>query len=177
MSLVAASLMKSSVLGAMPSAELTPVCSPIDCAKAAKLSAVTSAADRISFFITAPLSSFGVDRADGQFRERVVRLLFLRQRLIEKFDRILVTQLISPGFQGAIARNLVMLDRLSRCQKSRVECRSISVLVHDFLAFVEDALDGIALLAARRLAEKLKDVFEALDVPFGFVVMLRKSVP
>jgi len=46
MSLVAASLMKSSVLGAMPSAELTPVCSPTDCAKAAELKAVTSAADK-----------------------------------------------------------------------------------------------------------------------------------
>src|ERR1700751_2235214 len=127
MSLVAASLMKSSVLGAMPSAELTPVCSPIDCAKAAKLSAVTSAADRISFFITAPLSSFGVDRADGQFRERVVRLLFLRQRLIEKFDRILVTQLISPGFQGAIARNLVMLDSLGGSQQAGIERRRVGI--------------------------------------------------
>jgi hypothetical protein len=46
MSLVAASLMKSSVLGAMPSAELTPVCSPTDCAKGAELKAVTSAADK-----------------------------------------------------------------------------------------------------------------------------------
>src|ERR1700747_2313649 len=121
--------------------------------------------------------SFGIHGGNRQLAQRFVRLLFLRQRLIEKFDRILVTQLISPGFQGAIARNLVMLDRLSRCQKSRVECRSISVLVHDFLAFVEDALDGIALLAARRLAEKLKDLFEAFDLPFGFVVMLLKSVP
>jgi len=37
--------MKSLVFGAMPSAELTPVCSPTDCAKAAELKAATSAAD------------------------------------------------------------------------------------------------------------------------------------
>jgi hypothetical protein len=35
MSLIAASLMKSSVFGAMPRAELTPVFSPADCSNAA----------------------------------------------------------------------------------------------------------------------------------------------
>src|SRR5271166_2184541 len=129
------------------------------------------------FSSNAPSGGFGIHRGNRKLAQRFVRLLFLRQRLIEQFDRILVPQLVSPGFQGAIARNLVMLDRLSRRQKARVECQSMSVLVHDFLAFVEDALDGIALLAARRLAEKLKDLFEAFNLLFGLVVMLLKSLP
>src|ERR1700751_126803 len=152
MSLVAASLMKSSVLGAMPSAELTPVCSPIDCAKAAKLSAVTSAADRISFFITAPLSSFGVDRADGQFRERVVCLLFLSERFVEKLDGVFVAELAGPSFQCAVTGNLVMLDSLGGGQQAGIERRRVGIFVHYFLSFVEDPLDCIAFFAARGLA-------------------------
>src|SRR5579859_562641 len=133
--------------------------------------------DTMSLFVERPSGRFGIHGGNRQLAQRFVRLLFLRQRLIEQLDRILVTQLVSPAFQSAIARNLVMLDRLSRRQKARVECRSISVLVHDFLAFVEDALDSIALLAARRLAEKLEDLFEAFDLSFGLVVMLLKSLP
>jgi hypothetical protein len=88
MSLIAASLMKSSVLGAVPSAELTPVCSPTDCAKAAELKTVTSAAGKMNFSITAPLSSFGIDGADGQFRERIIGFLFLGERFVEQFDSV-----------------------------------------------------------------------------------------
>src|ERR1700744_2505629 len=135
------------------------------------------AGETMSLFVERPSGRFGIHSGNRQLAQCFVRLLFLRQRLIEQFDRILVTQLVSPAFQSAIARNLVMLDRLSRRQKARVECGSISVLVHDFLAFVENALDGIALLAARRLAEKLEDLFEAFNLSFGLVVMLLKSLP
>ncbi len=68
--------MKSSVLGAMPRAELTPVCSPTDWAKAVELRAVTSKADKMNFRIIAPSSRFGVDGANGQLRERIVGFLF-----------------------------------------------------------------------------------------------------
>ena len=45
MSLVTASLMKSSVFGVMPRAELTPVFSPMDCAKAEAVRAVARTED------------------------------------------------------------------------------------------------------------------------------------
>src|SRR5581483_273244 len=120
MSLVAASLMKSSVLGAMPRAELTPVCSPTDWPKAAELKAVASAADKMNFNITVTSGRFGVDRADGQFRERIISFLFLRERFVEKLDGVLVTELVRPCFQRAITGDLVMLDSLGSCQQACV---------------------------------------------------------
>src|SRR6185369_16944829 len=136
MSLVAASLMKSSVLGAMPSAELTPVCSPTDWAKAAELKAVKSAADKMNFSITTSSSRFGVDRADGQFRKRIIGFLFLGERFVEKLDGVLVTELAGPCFQRAVTGDLVMLDSLGGSQQASIECRRIGILVHDFLAFI-----------------------------------------
>ena len=53
-----------------------------------------------------------------------------------------------------------MLDRLRRRQQPGVECRRVGVFVHDLLALVEDALDGVALLAARGLAELFKDLLD-----------------
>src|SRR3954467_12266133 len=70
-----------------------------------------------------------------------------------------------------------MLDRLSRRQQAGVERGRVGILFHDLLAFVEDALDGVALLAARGLAEQLEYLFEALDLPFRLVVMLFESGP
>src|SRR5579872_2283971 len=172
MSLVAASLMKSSVLGAMPRAELTPVCSPTDWPKAAELKAVTSAADKMNFNITVTSSRFGVDRADGQFRERIIGFLFLGQRLVEKLDGVLVTELSGPCFQRAVTGNLVMLNSLGGGQQTGIERRCVGILIHDFLAFVEDALDGVALFTAGRLADEPENLFQPFDLTFGLVMVL-----
>jgi hypothetical protein len=51
MSLIAASLMKSSVFGAMPRVELTPVFSPTDCANADEARATVKAIAAMSVFM------------------------------------------------------------------------------------------------------------------------------
>ena len=65
-----------------------------------------------------------------------------------------------------------MLDRLRGGEQAGIERGRILVLRHDLLAFIEDALDGIAFLAARGLAEQLEDFLEPLDLPLGLVVVL-----
>jgi len=58
-----------------------------------------------------------------------------------------------------------MLDRSRGRQQPGIESRGILVLLHDFLAFIENALRRVALLAARGLAEKLEDLFKPFDCP------------
>src|SRR5258705_12735926 len=70
-----------------------------------------------------------------------------------------------------------MLDRLRGGQQTGVERWRIGILLHDLLAFIENALDGIALLAARGLAEQLEYLFQALDLSLGLIMMLFERGP
>jgi hypothetical protein len=45
------------------------------------------------------------------------------------------------------------------------------------LAFVQDAFDGVAFLAARRLAQKFEDLLQAIGLSFGFVMMFFECSP
>ena len=65
-----------------------------------------------------------------------------------------------------------MLDGLRRGEQAGIERLGALVLVHDLLALVENAHDGIAGLAAGRLVEQFENLLEALDLAFGLVVML-----
>src|SRR4029450_3502779 len=58
-----------------------------------------------------------------------------------------------------------MLHRLRGGQQAGVERGRVGILLHDLLAFVENALDRIALLAARRLAAHVKALLHAPDRP------------
>jgi hypothetical protein len=60
MSLIAASLMKSSVFGAIPRAELTPVFSPADCPNAGPPSTAAKVAIAI-IFLTLMIDSFRIE--------------------------------------------------------------------------------------------------------------------
>ena len=70
-----------------------------------------------------------------------------------------------------------MLDRLGCGQQAGIERGRIGILFHDLLAFFDKALDGIALLAARGLAEQLEYLFQPFDVPLGLVVVLFERRP
>ena len=70
-----------------------------------------------------------------------------------------------------------MLDRLRCRQQPGVECRRVGVFVHDLLALIENALDRVAFLAARGLAELLEDLLESLDLALGLVMMPFKRRP
>jgi len=55
-----------------------------------------------------------VDRVLSQVGEDLVCVLLLNERLLEQTLRFREAQLLGPGEQGAVAGDLVMLDRLSR---------------------------------------------------------------
>jgi hypothetical protein len=57
-----------------------------------------------------------------------------------------------------------MLHRLGRSQQAGVKRRLTFVFVHDLGALIEDALDGIALLSASRLADLFEDLLQPLDL-------------
>src|ERR1700709_1268265 len=122
MSLIAASLMKSSVFGAMPSVEFTPVFSAADCANAAvdkkTVLRVMMASER---FMVGSLCCFGIDGRIGQFGQGVVGLLLFGKRLIQEFDRVLQVQLRSPRLERAVTRDLIVLDGLCGGEKTGIE--------------------------------------------------------
>jgi hypothetical protein len=88
----------------------------------------------------------------------------------KQLDGIGMLSLAAPAF--SIAGNLVVLDRLRCRQKPGVECLRVGILVHDLLAFIDDAFDGVALLAARGLAQHLEDLLQPRDLAFSLVKML-----
>jgi hypothetical protein len=65
-----------------------------------------------------------------------------------------------------------VLDGLRGGQETGVQRLSALVFGHDLLAFVEDALDRVALLAARGLTDQLEHLLQPLDLAFGLVLML-----
>jgi hypothetical protein len=68
-----------------------------------------------------------------------------------------------------------VLDRLSGGQQAGVQRVRPSEILHDLLAFVDNADDGFAGLAAGRLADKLEYLVEALDLTFGFAAMVSNA--
>src|ERR1700756_5148050 len=102
------------------------------------------------------LRSLGVDGGDCDLAQGLVRFLFLSERLIEQLDGIFHAEVLSPGLQGAVARNFIMLDGLRGCEQAGIERGRTLVFLHDLLTFVDDALDGIALLAAGGLTDELE---------------------
>jgi hypothetical protein len=61
---------------------------------------------------TSCLSGFLVDGRLREVTQQGVGLFFFLQCFIEQADRVFQPHLTGPGFEGAIARHLVMLDRL-----------------------------------------------------------------
>src|SRR5437899_11080270 len=95
---------------------------------------------------------FGVDRGYCDLAQRIVRLLFFGQRLIQQLHGLVHAELVSPGLQRAIARDFVMFDGLRRSEQSRIERWRILVFVHDLPALVENTLDRVAFPATSGLS-------------------------
>jgi hypothetical protein len=62
-------------------------------------------------------------------------------------------------------------------EQAGIEGRFALVLFHDFLALIEDAFDGVALLAARWLAEQIEYLLQAPDLAFRLVMMFFECRP
>src|ERR1700722_1211207 len=122
MSLIAASLMKSSVFGAIPRVEFTPVFSAADCANATvERKTVLRAIMARERFMSGSLCCFGIDGRIGQFGQRVVGLLLFGERLVQELDRVLQVELCSPRLERAVTRNLIVLHGLRSGEQAGIE--------------------------------------------------------
>src|SRR5262245_23795890 len=70
----------------------------------------------------------------------------------------------APGFQGAIARNFVMLDGLSCADQAGIQGGRVFVFLDDLLAFIDNPRNGGAVLAARGLVDQPEYFFQSVDL-------------
>ena len=72
-----------------------------------------------------------------------------------------------PGDQRAVARDLVMLDRLRRRDQRRIEHRLVGDLAGDLVGFLDDPVDRRAGNGLGLLAQQLEDLLQPRDLAFG----------
>src|SRR5690349_4839021 len=99
------------------------------------------------------LGRLAVYLAGRELAQLLVGRFFLAQRLLEETACVAEAELVGPGRECAVARDLVVLHGLRRRDQAGIERLAALELVHDRLAFLEDAQDRLAGLAARGLAE------------------------
>src|SRR5204863_5684720 len=90
-------------------------------------------------------------------------------------DGIVVTELIRPRLESAVARDFVVLNGLGSGKKASVQGRFALVFLHHFLAFLDDAKNGIASLALWAFVQRREYLLEPLDLTFGLIQVLFKS--
>src|SRR5437764_4530521 len=176
MSESATCLTKSAVDGLTPSMELTPVFSPTDWAKAG---AATKATNMHAVAIIVRLmrispSAGGLTVDAFSQRHRVelgVGRLFLVEIGGEEANDVVVAELLGPGDQGAIPRDLIVLDGLCAGDDRGVQYGLVLDFAGRVVGLLDQAIDRRTVGSLRRLAELLEDLVEALDLPFGFLEM------
>ena len=77
----------------------------------------------------------------------MVGCLFFLEILLEKRRAVGPTQLLGPGDERAIARHLIVLDRLCGRHESGVEHAGVVNLASDLVGFLENAVDRRAVHA------------------------------
>ncbi len=92
-----------------------------------------------------------IDAAFGKLRQGCICLFFLGQGSLQQLTGFIQSQFLSPGLQRPVARDFVMLDRLGGRKQTRVQSRATPILLNYLLPFLDDADNGVASLAARRL--------------------------
>src|SRR4051794_25641609 len=96
-----------------------------------------------------------VHLAFGERRQLSVLFLLLIQAQLKKVDDLQVAQdclinrlpmakLVRPGYQRAVAVNLVVLDGLSRSDNRRVLDVLVLDLANEFFTFLDEAENGLA---------------------------------
>ena len=121
-------------------------------------------AERSFFLFTVLLFGLDVDNGLGDSRQGLVSVLFFGERFFQELHRLVITEFFGPGGQCPVARNLVMLDRLRRGEKARIKGRHSLEFLHDLGAFLGDAIDRGACLAARGFADDLEHAVKALQL-------------
>src|SRR5204863_870382 len=89
-------------------------------------------------------------------RQQRVGVPFFLEVLLEQTGGLLVSELLGPGDQRAVAGNLVVFDGLSGADDAGVEDGLVLDIGHMLLGLGENALDGLALFAACRAVNELE---------------------
>src|SRR3954469_18700574 len=113
-------------------------------------------------------------RVCARFREpgeKLIGSLIFCERLVKEPFRIAHPKLLCPRAQRAVARHLVMLDRLSGGDETGVEGVALLEIFHDLLAFLDDALDRLAGFARGLLAKDVEHLFQTFDMTCGLVTV------
>src|SRR5260370_26240867 len=105
-----------------------------------------------------------IDAAFGEFCQGYIRLFFLGQGSLQQPPRFIQPQFLRPGLQRPVARDFVMLDRLSGRKQTRVQSRATPIFLNYLLPVLDDADNAVASLTARRLIQFGKHLIEALDM-------------
>src|SRR5262249_43119587 len=103
-------------------------------------------------------------------------VILLIDGLLEQSSGVTHAELIGPRDQRAIARYLVMLDRLSVGDHAGVEDHSLLGLLHVLLTLFEDALDGGAGLGRGLEAAEAENLLKTLDLAFCFLEMMLEGL-
>src|SRR5581483_5039426 len=87
------------------------------------------------------LRRLGVDRLFREGRQFLVGLFLLRERRFQEGCERTMPEPLAPGDERAIARDLVVLDRLRRGNERGIEHRLVVDLARHLLRFLENAVD------------------------------------
>src|SRR5262249_41770866 len=101
----------------------------------------------------------------------LVRRFFLVEILLKQCRAIVAPEFLCPRDQRAIARDLIVLDRLRRSDERGIQNRLVLDLARDLFGLVDDAVDGGAIHPPRLLAVQLEDLFQTRHVILGLTQM------
>src|SRR4029079_13733004 len=118
-----------------------------------------------------------VDLTFRELGEGLVGLLFLGKRGLKELYRLLQAKLCRPGFQRAVARNLVVLNCLRRCEEPGIEGRVTLEFLHYFLPLFDYVHDAVAGLTPGLLLNLLENLLEPGHMLLGLVLVLLEGVP
>jgi hypothetical protein len=111
----------------------------------------------------------GVHCRFGEFGELRVGFLFLIERFLEEFSKIVVTEASREGAGGAVAGDFVMLDALRRADEAGIANALFRIFIDQLRALFDQAFHGFACVPGELFAKLLADLREPLDVPFGLL--------
>src|SRR5262245_26355389 len=117
-----------------------------------------------------------VDLALRHDRELLVGRFFLVEVLLQQGGAVAAAELLRPGDQGAIAADLVVLDRLRSRDDRRIEHRLVVDLAGDVFGFLDDAVDGRTIDTLDVLAEDPEHLLEPFHVVLGLAQMALQSL-
>src|SRR5437899_6500437 len=105
------------------------------------------------------------------FGELLVSFLFFIERLFKEVLRFLLAQKSGPGLHTPVSCDFVVFYPLSGGNESGVLDSVLKLLVHHFVAFLDEPDHRSALFAAGPFAHSFKDLTKPIDVAPGLLKM------